>query len=81
MQPYTIHIDEDGIVYVAELEQRVSIFNLDGELLSRWGKGERLDQPGEFLGCPHGIWTDSNGDLYVSEVQTDQRVQKFIRRR
>ena len=81
VQPDTIHIDEDGIVYVAELEQRVSIFNLEGDLLCRWGKGERLDEPGEFLGCPHGIWTDSNGDLYVSEVQTDQRVQKFIRRR
>ena len=81
IKPDTIHIDEEGIVYVAELEQRVSIFNLEGELLCRWGKGERLDEPGEFLGCPHGIWTDSNGDLYVSEVQTDQRVQKFIRRR
>ena len=80
-QPDTIHIDEDGIVYIAELEQRVSILNLGGELLCRWGKGERLDEPGEFLGCPHGIWTDSNGDLYVSEVQTDQRLQKFIRQR
>ena len=80
-QPDTIHIDADGIVYIAELDQRVSILNLGGELLSRWGQGERLDEPGEFLGCPHGIWTDSNGDLYVSEVQTDQRVQKFIRQR
>ena len=77
--PDTIHIDEDDIVYIAEMDQRVSILNLDGELLSRWGKGERLDEPGEFRGCPHGIWTDSVGDIYVSEVQTDQRVQKFVR--
>ena len=80
-QPDTIHIDEDDIVYIAEVEQRVSILNLAGELLSRWGKGERSDEPGEFRGCPHGIWTDSHGDLYVGEVQADQRVQKFIRRR
>jgi DNA-binding beta-propeller fold protein YncE len=80
-QPDTIHIDQDDIVYIAELDQRVSILSLEGELLCRWGKGERLDAPGEFRGCPHGIWTDSRGDLYVSEVQTDQRVQKFIRQR
>ena len=80
-RPDTIHIDEDDIVYIAELDQRVSILNLDGELLCRWGKGERLDEPGEFLGCPHGIWTDSAGDLYVGEVQTDQRLQKFVRQR
>ena len=79
--PDTMHIDKDGIVYIAELDQRVSILTLDGELLCRWGKGERLDEPGEFLGCPHGIWTDSSGDLYVSEVQADQRVQKFVRQR
>ena len=80
-RPDTIHIDEDDIVYIAELDQRVSILNLEGDLLCRWGKGERLDEPGEFLGCPHGIWTDSVGDLYVGEVQTDQRLQKFIRQR
>ena len=80
--PDTIHIDESDIVYVAEMDQRVSILSLEGELLCRWGKGERVDrQPGEFRGCPHGIWTDSYGDLYVSEVQADQSIQKFIRQR
>ena len=78
-EPDTIHIDNNGIVYVAELNQRVSIFNLQGELLCRWGRGKRTDTPGEFKGCPHGIWTDSRGDLYISEVQTDGRVQKFVR--
>ena len=78
-QPDTIHIDENDIVYVAELDQRVTILTLEGEGLSQWGSGQRLDQPGEFLGCPHGIWTDSRGDLYVGEVQTDGRLQKFVR--
>lgn len=79
--PDTIYIDQDDIVYVAELDQRVSLLTLEGERLTQWGSGQRLDQPGEFLGCPHGIWADSRGDLYVSEVQTDGRLQKFVRRR
>ena len=80
-QPDTIFIDRDDIVYVAELDQRVSILTLEGQWLTQWGSGQRLDRPGEFLGCPHGIWADSRGDLYVSEVQTDGRLQKFVRRR
>lgn len=80
-QPDTIYIDEHDIVYVAELDQRVSVLTLAGEVITRWGSGQRLDRPGEFLGCPHGIWADSRGDLYVSEVQTDGRLQKFVRRR
>jgi streptogramin lyase len=79
--PDTIFIDQDDVVYVAELDQRVSLLTLEGELIARWGSGQRLDQPGEFLGCPHGIWADSRGDLYVSEVQTEGRLQKFVRRR
>lgn len=79
--PDTIHIDADGVLYVAELDQRVSILDATGAVITRWGRGERVDEPGEFLGCPHGIWTDRHGDLYVSEVQTDGRYQKFVRRR
>ncbi len=78
--PDTIHIDADDIVYIAEMDQRISILSLDGELLARWGDGVRREAPGQFHGCPHGIWTDSRGDLYVSEVQTDGRFQKFVRR-
>jgi sugar lactone lactonase YvrE len=77
--PDTIFLDGET-VYVAELDQRVSIVALDGERLTEWGSGERIDKPGEFLGCPPGIWMDSRGDLYVGEVQTDQRIQKFVRR-
>ena len=77
--PDTIHFDSDDIVYIAELDQRVSIWTMDGQKLSEWGDGVRQDQPGLFKGCPHGIWTDRNGDLYVSEVQTDARIQKYIR--
>lgn len=76
--PDDIFIDSDDIVYVAELDQRVTIMTLDGEVLSQWGSERGSSVPGEFFACPHAIWTDSRGDLYVGEVQADQRVQKFI---
>ena len=78
-QPDTIHIDENGIVYIAELDNRVSIWTLAGEKLAEWGGGEKSDLSGEFRGFPHGIWTDSRGDLYVGQVHTDGGLQKFVR--
>jgi sugar lactone lactonase YvrE len=81
-KPDTIFFDpKEDIVYIAELEQQVSICTLDGELVSQWGGGEKSARPGEFTGCPHGIWMDAHGDLYVGEVQADARLQKFIRQR
>jgi hypothetical protein len=61
------------------LQQQISIYTLDGELLAKWGGAKPSDRPGEFVACPHGIWADSRGDLYVGEVQADGRLQKFIR--
>ena len=81
LQPDTIYIDEDDLVYIAELGQRISIMTLDGEVISQWGSERGSTVPGEFLACPHGIWLDSHGDLYVGEVQADARLQKFIRQR
>lgn len=45
---------------------RVSIMDLDGNLIHRFG-GDDPVQPGNFF-APHGIWADSVGDLYVAEV-------------
>ncbi len=81
LQPDTIYIDDDDLVYIAELGQRVSIMTLDGEVVSQWGSERGSTVPGEFLACPHGIWLDSQGDIYVGEVQADARLQKFIRQR
>ena len=33
-----LFIDADDHVYVAEAQQRISVYSLDGELLSRWGE-------------------------------------------
>lgn len=81
LQPDTIFIDEDELVYIAELDQRISIMTLDGEVVSQWGSERGSTVPGEFLACPHGIWVDSHGDIYVGEVQADARLQKYIRQR
>jgi sugar lactone lactonase YvrE len=79
-KPDTIFFDPvDDIVYIAEMDQQVSVYTLEGELLSCWGGREKSQKPGEFIAYPHGIWMDSHGDLYVGEVQADGRLQKFIR--
>ncbi|NJN81506.1 MAG: hypothetical protein HC802_03975 [Caldilineaceae bacterium] len=79
-KPDTIFFDRDrDVVYIAELDQQVSIYTFDGELLSQWGGRRKSEKPGEFVACPHGIWVDSHGDLYVGEVQADARLQKFTR--
>ena len=79
-RPDTIFFDPvDDVVYIAELDQQVSIYTRDGQLLTQWGGQQKSETPGEFRACPHGIWMDSHGDLYVGEVQTDGRLQKFVR--
>jgi streptogramin lyase len=79
-KPDTLHFDPAGdVLYLAGLEQEVSVYSMDGELLTSWGGGRPSSKPGEFLACPHGIWSDSRGDLYVGQVQVDGQLQKFIR--
>ena len=68
----------DDIVYVPELHQGLSILNIDGELLTRWGRDEPTDEPGYFFAA-HTACVDSHGDLYVGEVLDGQRLQKFVR--
>lgn len=46
---------------------RVSVFDHDGALQSRWGGGDRPGTPGDFF-APHDIWVDSQGSVYVGEV-------------
>ena len=75
-QPTDLFIDDDDKLYISELQHRVSIVNLDGEILSRLG-GEQSDAPGQFI-APHGVWTDSQNSLYVGEVLEGQKIQKFL---
>lgn len=80
LRPDTIYFDPNNdVVYIAELTQQVSIWTLDGELITKWGGAQPSEKPGEFAASPHGIWMDSHGDLYVGEVLMDGRLQKFVR--
>ncbi len=80
LQPCKIFVDGDDLMYVAELQGRVSLLRLDGTVMgSLGGLDEQAAEPGKFV-APHGIWADSHGDLYVSEVLEGQRLQKFVRR-
>jgi len=79
LQPCKIYVDKDDVMYVAELGDRVSILDLQGNVLGRWGD-ERPHEPGKFWG-PHGIWVDSEGSIYVAEVLEGARLQKFARKR
>ncbi|MDG2130082.1 MAG: peptidyl-alpha-hydroxyglycine alpha-amidating lyase family protein [Fuerstiella sp.] len=46
---------------------RVSIFDSEGRLLSRWGGGLDARRPNGFYAC-HDISVDSRGSIYVGEV-------------
>lgn len=53
-----IYVDADDIVYIVEHNAGlVSVLTLEGERLAQWGDPS-------FRSC-HGIWGDSDGDLYV----------------
>jgi len=88
-QPMDVHVDGEGVIYVAECYQRITIYDPDGAVQCRIG-GEEEVLPGNFI-APHGLWVDSRGDLYVGEVTvssgaaarlapfTAQCFQKFVR--
>ena len=56
-----------GVDDAPGLGHRVGIYNLSGELVSRFGAKEEGEGPGQFI-APHGIAVDSLGAIYVSEV-------------
>ena len=76
-RPTKIYVDGHDTMYVAELDDQFSIVDLSGKLIGRYST-KRGNEPGQFWG-PHGIWTDSSGDLYVAEVLNGARLQKFAR--
>lgn len=74
--PMAIFIRDD-IIYLAEGRQRVTIMTLDGDVLARWGSPGPADD--QFTDSPHNIWVDSRGDIYVSEVLSPNKLQKYSR--
>jgi DNA-binding beta-propeller fold protein YncE len=73
MWPSSIALDENGNVYVSdEWLNRISIFDKDGNYLSKWGKAGSGD--GE-MSKPAGIEIH-NGTMFVSDTG-NHRIQKF----
>ena len=81
-RPCGLHIAGNGepLCYVGELAPsltinenfpnlgpRISIYNLQGQRLARLGDLRPGEEPHQFW-APHGLATDSHGDLYVAEV-------------
>ena len=85
-RPDGICLDAEGNFFVGELNgmtgmegcpglgHRVSIYNLKGDLLSRFGDPEEGEGPAQFI-APHGVAVDSRGDLYVGDVSFTIRGQ------
>ena len=63
-----------GVDDAPGLGHRVSIFDLDGNLVCRFGSADEGEGAGQFI-APHGIAVDSKGDVYVSEVSYTIRGQ------
>lgn len=72
-RPCDIFIDADDTVYVAELDALISIFTIEGQLLSRWSSpnGTGAGDGG------HAVWVDSHGDLYVNQNIKGARLLKY----
>jgi DNA-binding beta-propeller fold protein YncE len=67
----------DDVLYLAEGQQRITIMTLDGEVLEQWGS--QGPGPDQFTDSPHSIWVDAHGDIYVSEVVAENKLQKYTR--
>jgi len=78
---------DNGVVYVTELCQRVSLFSSDGKLLTRWSNERGKDKGKALFVAPHAVSVDSRGDIYVGDVSMaaagvdkgPRTVQKFVR--
>ena len=78
-RPDGICLDAEGNFFIGELNgmggvddapglgHRVSIYNLEGRLQTRFGDPEEGEGPDQFI-APHGVAVDSHGDLYVGDV-------------
>jgi sugar lactone lactonase YvrE len=76
-RPNGVWVDPQGVMYVAELDARVTILDAQDQVIGHIG-GEPRREPGHLL-KPHAVWGDSRGDLYVAEVEDGARIQKFAR--
>jgi len=74
--------EQNYIKYVVQArgpkQPRISIRDLKGNILSMW-EGWEDEAKGVFGSDPHGIWVDSHGNIYETELLKPQRIQKFAK--
>jgi len=83
--PESIYINrKEEIIYIVEGflgpddQPRLSILDLKGNILSEWSGRE--SQGKGVMNTPHGLWVDSQGDIYVAEGEPGvRRIHKFAK--
>ncbi|MCK4816338.1 SMP-30/gluconolactonase/LRE family protein, partial [bacterium] len=70
--PYGIAVDSSDNVFVTD-NDRVNVFNPDGELIRRWGSHGYADTQFRW---PQGIAVDSEGNVYVADTG-NYRIVKY----
>jgi hypothetical protein len=83
-RPWAVRVGSDDFFYVVDggdqgayPPERARVLKLDanGRVVDSFGSYGR--DPGQFI-WPHAIALDDDGAIYVGEVSTGMRVQKFI---
>ena len=68
----TVYVGELGVAIgpnsqASALGPRITIMDVAGNTLAKLGDVPEGEEPGTFI-APHGVCTDSRGDIYVAEV-------------
>ncbi|MDQ1281513.1 MAG: hypothetical protein QG670_2778 [Thermoproteota archaeon] len=85
-RPTDLILVDDEYLFVSELNHRVSIWDLSGNLLVHWGGEEGQSNDAGLFISPHGLAIDSRGVIYIGEVcdtnpgfdRGSRAVQKFV---
>ena len=84
-RPWAVRIDEHGNIFVVDGgdqnefwpdRARILKLNADGDILAAFGSFGA--GPGQFI-WPHTVAIGADGAIYVGEVATGMRIQKFIK--
>jgi peptidylamidoglycolate lyase len=85
-RPWAVRVDDAGFIYVVDggdqnswLPDRARVIKLspEGEIIGLFGSYG--DEPGQLI-WPHSIAVGPDGAVYVAEVGSGRRVQKFLPR-
>ena len=73
-KPSNVAVDREGLIYVSDtMNNRIQIFDADGEFVSMFGKSG--DGPGTFA-RPKGIAIDTDGHIWIADAYQN-RVEIF----